>query len=279
MGCHFLIQGIFPTQRQNPSLLCLLHWQAGSLHKCHLGSPDYRWGTVKVKIRTVQACSLFSIFVLRKGNEKTPFLFFLFHYTTTGALHPCRIPSLTVQFQWPLDFPRSKFSYFFPQTGTWFIGFQVQMTGRASDWPSWVRALSGRVTHALAALGAGHRKVEGGPLGEDALWWVNSWCTHRCNLGYTLRKHKDYDNKVGGENFQPHVSESAHLPVTISAIRFWTEVYFGVLCTLKPSFWTHHQETHPVDTCHHISGNEHYQFISGASNHCPLVSRFRLLCK
>lgn len=41
--------------------------------------------------------------------------------------------------------------------------------GRASDWPSWVRALSGRVTHALAALGAGHRKVERGPLGEDAL--------------------------------------------------------------------------------------------------------------
>ena len=31
VGCHFLLQGIFPTQRLNPSLLCLLHWQADSL--------------------------------------------------------------------------------------------------------------------------------------------------------------------------------------------------------------------------------------------------------
>ena len=28
MGCHFLLQGIFLTQGLNPSLLCLLHWQA-----------------------------------------------------------------------------------------------------------------------------------------------------------------------------------------------------------------------------------------------------------
>ena len=26
-----LLQGIFPTQASNPHLLCLLHWQAGSL--------------------------------------------------------------------------------------------------------------------------------------------------------------------------------------------------------------------------------------------------------
>ena len=25
VGCHFLLQGIFPTQRPNPGLLCLLH--------------------------------------------------------------------------------------------------------------------------------------------------------------------------------------------------------------------------------------------------------------
>ena len=31
MGCHVLLQGIFPTQRSNLHLLCLLHWQAGSL--------------------------------------------------------------------------------------------------------------------------------------------------------------------------------------------------------------------------------------------------------
>ena len=38
-GCHFLLQGIFPTQRSNPHLLHLLHWQACSLPLCHLGSP------------------------------------------------------------------------------------------------------------------------------------------------------------------------------------------------------------------------------------------------
>ena len=27
VGCHFLLQGFFPTQGSNPCLLCLLHWQ------------------------------------------------------------------------------------------------------------------------------------------------------------------------------------------------------------------------------------------------------------
>ena len=36
MGCHALLQGIFPTQGLN---LRLLHWQADSLLLCHLGSP------------------------------------------------------------------------------------------------------------------------------------------------------------------------------------------------------------------------------------------------
>ena len=36
MGCHFLLQGIFPTQGSN---LRLLHWQADSLPLHHLGSP------------------------------------------------------------------------------------------------------------------------------------------------------------------------------------------------------------------------------------------------
>ena len=31
MGCHALLQGIFPTQGSNPHLLCLLNWQVGSL--------------------------------------------------------------------------------------------------------------------------------------------------------------------------------------------------------------------------------------------------------
>ena len=38
VGCHFLLQGIFPTQGLNPHLLCLLHWQADSLPLSHQGS-------------------------------------------------------------------------------------------------------------------------------------------------------------------------------------------------------------------------------------------------
>ena len=34
VGCHSLLQGIFPTQGSYPRLLCLLHWQVGSLATC-----------------------------------------------------------------------------------------------------------------------------------------------------------------------------------------------------------------------------------------------------
>ena len=36
--CHFLLQGIFPTQGSNPHLLHVLHWQVDSLPLSHLGS-------------------------------------------------------------------------------------------------------------------------------------------------------------------------------------------------------------------------------------------------
>ena len=37
MGCHFLLQGIFPTQGSNSCILCLLHWQVDSWPFSHLG--------------------------------------------------------------------------------------------------------------------------------------------------------------------------------------------------------------------------------------------------
>ena len=39
VGCHAVLQGLFLTQGWNPHLLCLLYWQEGSLHQCHLESP------------------------------------------------------------------------------------------------------------------------------------------------------------------------------------------------------------------------------------------------
>ena len=41
MGCHFLLQGIFPTQGSNPGLLRLLRWQVDSLPLSRLGSPSF----------------------------------------------------------------------------------------------------------------------------------------------------------------------------------------------------------------------------------------------
>ena len=41
-GCHFLLQGIFPSQGLNLRLLHLLHWQVDSLPLSHLGSPIFR---------------------------------------------------------------------------------------------------------------------------------------------------------------------------------------------------------------------------------------------
>ena len=39
LECHFLLQGIIPTQGWNLCLLCLLHWQADSLPLAPPGKP------------------------------------------------------------------------------------------------------------------------------------------------------------------------------------------------------------------------------------------------
>ena len=40
MSCHFLLQGVFLTERSNLCLLQLLHWQADSLP---LATPEGPW--------------------------------------------------------------------------------------------------------------------------------------------------------------------------------------------------------------------------------------------
>ena len=44
VGCHGLLQRIFPSQGSNPHLLCLLHWQAGSLPLAPPGKPRVSYG-------------------------------------------------------------------------------------------------------------------------------------------------------------------------------------------------------------------------------------------
>ena len=41
VDCHFLLQGIFPTQKSNPCLLNLLHWQVDSLPLAPLRASCY----------------------------------------------------------------------------------------------------------------------------------------------------------------------------------------------------------------------------------------------
>ena len=58
MGCCFLLQGIFPTEGLNPSLLCLLHWETDSLLLCHLGNPNkiYPWSKYIKRCSTSWRC-------------------------------------------------------------------------------------------------------------------------------------------------------------------------------------------------------------------------------
>ena len=48
VGCHALLQGIFPTQGSNPRLLHLLHWQAGSLPLAPPRKPSQKWSQLIV---------------------------------------------------------------------------------------------------------------------------------------------------------------------------------------------------------------------------------------
>ena len=50
VGCHFLLQGIFPTQGSN---LNLLHWQAGSLPLSHQGRPSLDLAHSRLEVLTL----------------------------------------------------------------------------------------------------------------------------------------------------------------------------------------------------------------------------------
>ena len=54
MGCHALLQGIFPTQGSNLHLLCFLHWQPGSLPAEPSGKP---WITLLLQCKRRGHCS------------------------------------------------------------------------------------------------------------------------------------------------------------------------------------------------------------------------------
>ena len=54
MGCHALLQGIFPTQESNPHLLRLLHWQAGSLPLAPPGKAQNQMRTSLIQFDSIK---------------------------------------------------------------------------------------------------------------------------------------------------------------------------------------------------------------------------------
>ena len=56
MCCHFLLQGIFPTQGLNPYLQWFLYWPGDSLSLSHLGSPRYNDAAAATAAKSLQLC-------------------------------------------------------------------------------------------------------------------------------------------------------------------------------------------------------------------------------
>ena len=71
VGCHFLLQGIFPNQGLNHRLLCLLYWQADSLPLRHMGSPNLRMRRVDSLEKTLR---LGGIGGRRRGRQRMRWL-------------------------------------------------------------------------------------------------------------------------------------------------------------------------------------------------------------
>ena len=59
VGCHALLQRIFPTQGWNPHLWSLLHWQASSLLLTLPGKPLYDY--MNVCVQNYVSCKIFSL--------------------------------------------------------------------------------------------------------------------------------------------------------------------------------------------------------------------------
>ena len=74
VGCHFLLQGIFPIQGSNWCLQRLLHWQADSLPLSHLGSAVQD----RCPITTSRLIQVSSFWQLSLKNARSVYFMILF---------------------------------------------------------------------------------------------------------------------------------------------------------------------------------------------------------
>ena len=68
VGCHALLQGIFPTQGLNPCLPCLLHWQEDSYPLCHQGSLLKLWYIYTMEYYSFVKTNTFKSILMRWMN-------------------------------------------------------------------------------------------------------------------------------------------------------------------------------------------------------------------
>ena len=77
VGCHFLLQGIFPIQGSNPRLL---HGQGGSFPLSHLGNPKgHLRATATVSEGLLNQGALFSSLVLHSADRAQSSTYFCFY--------------------------------------------------------------------------------------------------------------------------------------------------------------------------------------------------------
>jgi len=78
VGCHALLQRIFPTQESNPRLSCFRHWQVGSLPLSHWGSPLalLLFPTYAPELRSTKCSPEKSLFLLllKNSNKQARYL-------------------------------------------------------------------------------------------------------------------------------------------------------------------------------------------------------------
>ena len=102
VGCHFFLQGIFSTQGQNPSVLCLLLWQAASLPLAPPGKPQDSWSLSILIIwpALISAFQLNSLGLLILACYKLVFpgvlgsIFFFPSFSASSVSNPTHFPGL-----------------------------------------------------------------------------------------------------------------------------------------------------------------------------------------
>ena len=96
VDCHFLFQGIFPTQGSNLHCLCLLHWQMCSLSLVPLGGPPRKLFNYSLDFLTV-VCGQKALFSSSFLSENARACGYCFHTFSVSFQNPFASSPLLVR--------------------------------------------------------------------------------------------------------------------------------------------------------------------------------------